>query len=416
MFVDEYQDTNLIQGDIVRLLRRDGRPVTVVGDDGQAIYAFRAATVRNMLDFPDQFPGAAVVTLERNYRSTQPILDLANAVLAGAAEGYSKRLWTSRPAGPEPVLATCPDVAAQAGAVADVVLEYHESGVALREQAVLFRSAHHSDLLEVELRRRHIPFVKYGGLRFLEAAHVRDLLAALRVLDNPRDELAWYRLLQLLDGIGPAGARRVMAALGIGDGRSDPLCGFVAPGAPLPPRALVAAAPLQDALRDCQAGCLSVSAQIDRLRQALDPLLRHRYDNAEVRLRDLDALSRLHGRLRDQGPGCRRADPRPARVDGRSGRAPHLDDDYLILSTVHSAKGAEWRVVHLIHAADGMFPSDMATGDPDGIEEERRLFYVALTRARDRLHLYAPLRFHHSGPFGRGDRSQLQPADPLSAS
>jgi DNA helicase-2/ATP-dependent DNA helicase PcrA len=404
VFVDEYQDTNLIQGDIVRLLRRDGRPVTVVGDDGQAIYAFRAATVRNMLDFPDQFPGAAVVTLERNYRSTQPILDLANAVLAGAAEGYSKRLWTSRPAGPKPVLATCPDVAAQAGAVADVVLEYHESGVALREQAVLFRSAHHSDLLEVELRRRHIPFVKYGGLRFLEAAHVRDLLAALRVLDNPRDELAWYRLLQLLDGIGPAGARRVMAALGIGDGRSDPLCGFVAPGAPLPPRALVAAAPLQDALRDCQAGCLSVSAQIDRLRQALDPLLRHRYDNAELRLRDLDALSRLTAGYETRARAVAELTLDPPVSTGDLAGPPHLDDDYLILSTVHSAKGAEWRVVHLIHAADGMFPSDMATGDPDGIEEERRLFYVALTRARDRLHLYAPLRFHHSGSFGRGDR------------
>ena len=163
VFVDEYQDTNLIQGDIVRLLRQNGRAVTVVGDDGQAIYAFRAATVRNMLEFPAQFPGATVVTLERNYRSTQPILDLANAVLGGATEGYAKRLWTAERGGWRPVLATCPDVAAQATAVADVILEYHDSGVALRDQAVLFRSAHHSDLLEVELRRRRIPFVKYGG-------------------------------------------------------------------------------------------------------------------------------------------------------------------------------------------------------------------------------------------------------------
>ena len=215
VFVDEYQDTNLIQGDIVRLLRPNGRAVTVVGDDGQAIYAFRAATVRNMLEFPAQFPGAGVVTLERNYRSTQPILDLANAVLAGATEGYAKRLWTAEPGGRGrcwPPARTWPP---RPTAVADVILEHHDTGVALRDQAVLFRSAHHSDLLEVELRRRRIPFVKYGGLRFLEAAHVRDLLAALRVLDNPRDELAWYRLLQLVDGIGPAAARRTLAALGL---------------------------------------------------------------------------------------------------------------------------------------------------------------------------------------------------------
>ena len=245
VFVDEYQDTNLIQGDIVRLLRRGGRAVTVVGDDAQAIYAFRAATVRNMLEFPDQFAGAAVVKLERNYRSTQPILDLANAVLADASEGYAKRLWTTEDGGARPVLATCADVAAQATAVAEVVLEYHESGVALRQQVVLFRSAHHSDLLEVELRRRGIPFVKYGGLRFLEAAHVRDLLAGLRVLDNPRDQLAWYRLLQLVDGVGPVGAGKVMAALGVGEAGSDPLGRFVGADCPLASKAAAAAAPLR---------------------------------------------------------------------------------------------------------------------------------------------------------------------------
>src|SRR6202034_112173 len=274
VLVDEYQDTNLIQADIVRSLRQGGRDVTVVGDDAQAIYAFRAATVRNMLDFPTQFAGAAVITLERNYRSTQPILDLANAVLAGAAEGYAKRLWTAAPGGGRPVLATCPDEAAQADAVADVILEYHESGVALRQQAVLFRSSHHSDRLEVELRRRNIPFVKYGGLRFLEAAHVRDLLAALRVLDNPRDELAWFRLLQLLEGIGPAGSRRTIAALGVTEAGADPLARFVGATPPLPLRAATDSAPLRSALDDCRAKTLSPAAHVDRLRERLDPLLR----------------------------------------------------------------------------------------------------------------------------------------------
>ena len=246
VLVDEYQDTNLLQAEIVRALRAGGRPVTAVGDDAQAIYGFRAATVANMLEFPADFPGTAVVTLERNYRSTQPILDLANAVLADATEGTrsgSAVDGSGGAGGRRPVLATCPDEAAQADAVADVILEHHEAGVALRHQAVLFRSAHHSDLLEVELRRRGIPYVKYGGLRFLEAAHVRDLLAALRVLDNPYDELAWSRLLQLLDGVGPAGATgpgrvgvlggaaawaaRAAGRLGVAGVGGDPLARFV---------------------------------------------------------------------------------------------------------------------------------------------------------------------------------------------
>ena len=403
VFVDEYQDTNLIQGDIIRLLRRDGRAVTVVGDDAQAIYAFRAATVRNMLEFPDEFPGAAVVKLERNYRSTQPILDLANAVLADATEGYGKQLWTTEAGGSRPVLATCADVAAQAAAVAEIVLEYHESGVALRQQVVLFRSAHHSDLLEVELRQRRIPFVKYGGLRFLEAAHVRDLLAALRVLDNPRDELAWYRLLQLVDGIGPAGARKVMSALGVGEAGSDPLGRFVGSDTPLASKAADAAAPLRRALMDCQADTLAPAVQMERLRQGLDPLLRRRYDNAEVRLRDLDALAELAAGHQSRARVVAELTLDPPVSTGDLAGPPLLDDDYLVLSTVHSAKGGEWRVVHVIHAADGMFPSDMATGDTEGLEEERRLFYVALTRACERLHIYAPLRFHHASPFGRGD-------------
>jgi DNA helicase-2/ATP-dependent DNA helicase PcrA len=403
VLVDEYQDTNRIQAEILRSLRHGGRAVTVVGDDAQAIYAFRAATVRNMLDFPAQFAGATVITLERNYRSTQPILDLANAVLAGAAEGYAKQLWTAERGGAPPVLATCPDEAAQADAVADVILEHHESGVPLREQAVLFRSAHHSALLEVELRRRAIPFVKYGGLRFLEAAHVRDLLAALRVLDNRHDELAWFRLLQLLDGIGPAGSRRAIAALGVSEPGADPLARFVGPDPPLSQRAATDGAPLRSALDDCRSDTLSPAAQIDRLRQGLDPLLRRRYDNAEVRIRDLEALSRVAGGYESRARAVAELTLDPPVSTGDLAGPPLLDDDYVILSTVHSAKGGEWRIVHLIHAADGMFPSDMATGDLESVEEERRLFYVALTRAREHLHIYAPLRYHHSGPFGRGD-------------
>jgi DNA helicase-2/ATP-dependent DNA helicase PcrA len=412
VLVDEYQDTNLVQADIVAALREGGRPLTVVGDDAQAIYAFRAATVRNMLEFPARFPGTTVVTLDRNYRSTQPILDLANAVLADATEGYEKRLWTAQPGGCRPVLATCPDEAAQAEAVADVILEHHEGGTALRQQAVLFRSAHHSDLLELEMRRRGIPFVKYGGLRFLEAAHVRDLLAALRVLDNPRDQLAWYRLLQLLDGVGPAAVRRALTALDVdGSGAgTDALTRFIDGDLPLPARAADDLAALQSSFRDCRGGGdgdagggLTCGAQVDRLRQGLEPLLRRRYDQAELRLRDLDALGRMAGGFDNRARMVAELTLDPPQSTGDLAGPPHLDDDYVILSTVHSAKGGEWRVVHVIHAADGRFPSDMATGDRESIEEERRLFYVALTRAKEHLHLYAPLRYHHERAHSRGD-------------
>jgi DNA helicase II / ATP-dependent DNA helicase PcrA len=403
ILVDELQDTNRLQADIVAGLRTGGRAVTVVGDDAQAIYAFRAATVHNMLDFPGRFPDTTVITLERNYRSTQPILDLANAVLADANAGYEKHLWTTALDGGRPVLATCPDEGAQAEAVADLILEHHESGVALRKQAVLFRSAHHSDLLELELRRRKIPFVKYGGLRFLEAAHVRDLLAALRVLDNPRDELAWYRLLQLLEGMGPAGARKAMDALGVHEPGRDVLACFVEGDGVLPTKAAADGELLRSALADCRSESLPPGAQIDRLRLGLEPLLRRRYDNAEVRLRDLDALGRVAGVYESRARMVAELTLDPPSSTGDLAGPPLLDDDYVILSTVHSAKGGEWRVVHLIHAADGLFPSDMATGDQEGIEEERRLFYVALTRAQQHLHVYAPLRYHHGGPFGRGD-------------
>ncbi|MGH9094625.1 MAG: ATP-dependent helicase, partial [Acidimicrobiales bacterium] len=255
VLVDEYQDTNLVQSDILRRLCQGDTRVTVVGDDAQAIYSFRAATVRNLLDFPAQFPGTTQVTLTRNYRSTQPVLDLANAVAADLHEGFAKRLEAAIGGGVRPVLATCPDEGAQADAVCDVILEHHERGLALRAQAVLFRTSHHSDLLEVELRRRHIPFVKYGGLRFLEAAHVRDLVALLRILENPWDEMAWYRSLLLLEGLGPATAGRLLADLGVrprGDGADDPLSRILGSGRPRLPRAEPALSHLLGALAECR--------------------------------------------------------------------------------------------------------------------------------------------------------------------
>ncbi len=412
VLVDEYQDTNVIQSDIVRALRSRDDRVTVVGDDAQAIYSFRAATVRNLLDFPTQFPGTSQVTLTRNYRSTQPILDLANSVAAALTEGYAKQLDATTTGGVRPVLATCPDEGAQADAVCDVVLDHHEQGLPLRAQVVLFRTSHHSDRLEVELRRRRIPFVKYGGLRFLEAAHVRDLVSLLRVLENPWDEMAWHRALMLLEGVGPATSARLLATLGVRPRRSggaDPLARILAEDRPRIPRAEPALSAMLDALGDCRSGGLGPGAQVARLRVALDPVVRRRYEHPEVRLRDLDRLAELSAGTTTRSALLADLTLDPPVSTGDLAGAPVLDDDYLTLSTVHSAKGGEWRAVHVIHAADGMFPSDLATGNAAGIDEERRLFYVALTRAREHLHIYAPLRYHHAGGHGWGDRHSYAP-------
>jgi DNA helicase II / ATP-dependent DNA helicase PcrA len=409
VLVDEYQDTSIVQSEILRALAGGDAAVTVVGDDAQSIYSFRSATVRNILDFPLHFPAATTVTLEQNYRSTTPILDLANAVISGSGEGMAKNLWTEGQGGALPVLATCPDQQSQAEAVCATVLEHLEAGVPLKDQAVLFRTSHHSDLVEVELGRHGIPFVKFGGLRFLESSHVRDLLSALRVLGNPWDELAWMRLLQLAEGIGPSSADRLIEALGVRSRTPvglDPVASFCSD----PSAGLVLRGSNQDltGLADALDACRSVpemptGAQVELLRHAMEPMLRRHYDHPDSRLADLDALALLafDSAGRDKFVADLTLDP-PASTGDLAGK-PTLDDDWLTLSTVHSAKGGEWAVVHLIHAADGAFPSDMATGDDKSIDEERRLFYVALTRARTNLHIYAPLRYHHGDPAGWSD-------------
>jgi DNA helicase II / ATP-dependent DNA helicase PcrA len=392
ILVDEYQDTNVVQADILAAMRPEGTGLAAVGDDAQAIYAFRSATVKNILEFPQRFPGTTIVRLERNYRSTQPILDTTNAVIALSPQRHEKTLWTDRRAGPSPVLLTCLDDADQADAVSRIVLEHRERGTPLRNQAVLFRAAHHSDVLEVELARRRIPFVKYGGLKFLESSHVKDALAVLRIVANPRDEVSWFRVLQLLDGVGPAGARRLMSGIGLAE-PGDPLVRFL-------DRPLAAPAParpeldrLREAVRTCSPTSMLPAPQVEVVRRFLEPLLRRRYDQAEPRLRDLEQLQQLANGFptRERFVTELTIDP-PSSTSDLAG-PPLLDEDYLVLSTVHSAKGGEWDVVVVIHAADGMFPSDMATRDADEIEEERRLFYVALTRARNELHVTFPLRY-----------------------
>jgi DNA helicase II / ATP-dependent DNA helicase PcrA len=404
ILVDEYQDTNPLQAHILQSMRAENRNLMVVGDDSQSIYAFRAASIRNILDFPSQFPGTRRITLEQNYRSTRPILAVSNAVIAHARERFPKDLWPVRSGGARPVLLTCSDESEQSMQVCDQILEHREQGTPLRQQAVLFRTGHHSDLLELELTRRNIPFVKYGGLKFLESAHIKDVLAVLRLLENPRDEVSWFRVLQLLDGIGPAGARSIMQAIGVRAAGTAPLQMLI----DSPPRVPGAAQEPFQHLRETFADCLSSgatlppAAELARIRRFVEPIFQERYSSPQARLQDIDQLEQVAGAYSARGRFLSELALDPPSSTSDLAGPPLLDEDYLILSTVHSAKGGEWDVVHVIHAADGMIPSDMSTGDQDAIEEERRLFYVALTRARDNLYVYFAMRFYRR-PRGLDD-------------
>ena len=400
--VDEYQDVNALQVDVLRALRRTDPRLTVVGDDSQAVYGFRGASPRHLLDIESVFPSIATILLERNYRSTQPILDVANAISDGAPEGFLARLRAHSPAGERPRLVRCADEDAQVDAVCDQILAHREEGIALREQAVLVRAAHHSDLLELELSQRRIPYVKYGGLRFIEAAHVKDLICLFRLADNPRDELAWFRLLQLVDGVGPVRARNAITALGVDQPGTEAeiLMRWPLAVEQLPTGSRATANAFIDALR--RENGESVAAHGERLRDAISPLIAGAYDHSDARLADLDALvAAAHNatRLSDVAADLTLEPPNST---GDLASKPSIDEDWLVISTVHSAKGLEWDVVHVLNAADGNFPSDMALTTNDGLEEERRLFYVAVTRPRRRLHVYHPLRFHYR-PRGRDD-------------
>ena len=400
VLVDEYQDTNRSQAEILRSLCGTAGNLTVVGDDAQAIYSFRGATVENILEFPEVFEGAEVVKLEQNYRSTPQILDAANAVIDASPDMYPKQLWTERRDGRVPELVTCYDESVQAELVADRVLDHREAGISLRDQAVLFRTGHHSAGLEIELSRRNIPVVKYGGVRFLEAAHVKDLLAMLRILDNPRDELAWDRVIQMVPGIGPATAAKLTTFLDerAAETGTDRLAAFVEEDFPVVAEARTPMRELRASLSDCRGSDGTEpgpAQQIERLTEFCVLVFERAYDDATARLADLGQLAALSSEYTTRSRFLTEItlDP-PASTSDLAG-PPHLDDDYLVLSTIHSAKGGEWRAVFVIHAADGNIPSDMSISDPGGLEEERRLLYVALTRAKDHLHVTVPQRFYH---------------------
>jgi DNA helicase-2/ATP-dependent DNA helicase PcrA len=400
VLIDEYQDTNRLQDAIVRRLKPDGRGVTVVGDDAQAIYGFRAATVRNILEFPERYdPPATVVTLERNYRSTQAILDASNAVIAQASERFTKHLTTDRLGGERPRLVTVQDEAGQADYVAEQVLLHRENGIALKSQAVLFRTSSHSAQLELELGRRNIPFVKFGGLRFLDAGHIKDALSILRFIENPRGRLAGYRALRLLPGVGPAIAARWLDALAPADDPLAAMRGFRVPAAAH--EAWPALVTVYERLR---APGSEWPAEVDAVLDWYEPQLARLYDDSAVRAPDLAQLRRIAATYPSRERFLTELTLDPPAVTSAEADEPLLDEDYLTLSTIHSAKGQEWATVHVLNCIDGCMPSDMATGSAQEVDEERRLLYVAMTRAKDHLALVLPQRFYVRQQAGMGDR------------
>ena len=401
VLVDEYQDTNPLQARILLGLKPDGTGLTAVGDDAQSIYGFRAATVRNILDFPTQFtPAAEVVTLERNYRSTEPILDASNAVIALARERFSKDLWTDRASAEKPLLVTVSDDLGQAAYIAEKILANREAGITLKSQAVLFRTSHHSGMLEVELGRRNIPFVKFGGLKFLEAAHIKDMLAVLRWAENPLDTVAAFRVLQLLPGIGPQTAAKAMGRMA----GTKAMFPFAALADFKPPAAAAEHWPALVALLTGLGERAAWPADLDAVCEWFEPYFERRYPDAAVRRGDLEQLRSIAATYvsRERFLTELTLDPPDATSD-ESG-APLLDEDYLILSTIHSAKGQEWQAVFVLNTVDGCIPSDMSTGSSEEIEEERRLLYVAMTRAKEQLHLLVPQRFYVHQQARGGDR------------
>ncbi len=390
ILVDEYQDTNRIQAEILVRMRKSNKNILVVGDDAQSIYSFRSANVQNMLDFPKYFSNTKIIKLEQNYRSTEPILTTTNKVIAQAKNRYSKDLFTKRKGGQRPQLITCKDESHQDEIITKKILEHYEQGIPLHKQVVLFRASSHSNSLEITLAQKNIPFHKFGGLRFLETAHVKDMISILRIIENPKDEMAWFRILKLFDGVGPITASNLFKH--VIENHSKP-------------SSIETAQVPQSAHKHVQSFAKlfldiekidkdKLSAQVERINKFYLPLVEKNYENPQPRINDIEHLVQLasNHKSRTQFLADLILDP-PVSTSDFAG-PPKKDEDYLILSTIHSAKGGEWDAVYLIHAADGCLPSDMATDNEETIEEELRLTYVAMTRAKDFLYVTWPLRFY----------------------
>jgi DNA helicase-2/ATP-dependent DNA helicase PcrA len=387
IMVDEYQDTNRLQAEIVRLLARAHDNVMAVGDDAQSIYSFRGATVRNILEFPRLFPGTKIIKLEENYRSTQPILNLSNEIILQAKESYTKNLFTRREKGVKPILVEAESEHYQSRFVAQKILELREEGVALDDLAVLFRSSFHSFDLELELSRRGIPFVKRGGFRFIETTHIKDALAHLRIIANPQDAVSWHRVILLLEGIGPKSSEKILAYILGGPNQAQRLAEYPTRGVMGEELKKLAAL-----LEQVTAPGLKPAEQVEAVVRYYLPILKRTHrDDLPKRQKDLEHFVVITERYRslDRLLADMALEP-PSNSVGDVLATDHEEEGRLTLSTIHSAKGLEWHSVFIIWAVDGRFPS-LYNKNEEELEEERRLMYVAATRAKENLFITYPI-------------------------
>ncbi|PSQ79777.1 MAG: ATP-dependent helicase [Bacteroidetes bacterium QS_8_68_15] len=399
VLVDEYQDTNPLQADLVKQFASAHGSVTAVGDDAQSIYRFRGADFRNIFRFPERYDGAQVLKLEQNYRSTQPILDLANRLIDEAHRSYDKALFTDKAEGDPPALVPADDDRTEARFVTQMVLRMREQGVPLDEMAVLFRSGHNAYEVEIELGRAGIPFVKYGGMKLSEAAHIKDVVAHLKVAENPQDAAAWNRALQLLGGIGPKTAKDLIEQLAQAARQEsgEPLAFREALSSPRYEQALRR---LLGMLRRLRNGNLALSEQVEAAIDYYAPILEDKHaEDHPKRQRDLEHFAEVAEHYQRRTRFLEDLALDPIELSARENEAPESDEPPLVLSTIHSAKGLEFHTVFIIQAVEGNLPSRHAFGTPAALDEELRLLYVAATRAKEELFIsYPSVRYRR----GRG--------------
>lgn len=384
ILVDEYQDTNTIQSEIIKLLASEHNNVMAVGDDSQSIYSFRGANFKNILEFPQTFPNTKIIKLEQNYRSSQNVLELANKVIKKAKEKYTKNLFSTIENPNKPALICSSDLQTEAEFITQKILElYEEENVPLNDIAVLARSARMTYNLEIELAKKNIPYKKFGGLKFIETAHVKDVIAHLRVILNPNDIISYNRILLLLDGIGNQTANKLIPILTNSDTNIEKTY--------LPAKSSDTIKKLTEIISESQRNLLNPSKIVESVLAYYEPLLTNKYDDFSKRLKDLEHFAYLaskYSTLEDFLSDLALEPPNTSVSDVEDGATK---DEFLTISTIHSAKGLEYKAVFIIGAVDGRFPSVFSFNSEEELDEELRLMYVAITRAKTHLYITYPI-------------------------
>jgi DNA helicase-2/ATP-dependent DNA helicase PcrA len=399
IMVDEFQDTNFLQAEITHHLGSAHQNILAVGDDAQSIYSFRGANFRNIMEFPKRFSNCTITRLEKNYRSTEPILSFCNALMLPATEKYEKHLFSGIDSPQKPVFVETASFDEQAAFIAQHILELREEGVSLDDIAVLFRSGWHSNELEFELKARNIPFVKHGGLKFVEASHIKDLVSLLRIMHNPSDAIAWHRVLLLFEGVGSKTAQKIIAEileLGIA---------AISPERYKKSKFGDTMALLYALLGEYQKSPLAPTIAAEQAAKFYQPLLKSNYDDFKKRQHDIGSFTHLAERYRSLASFLDELSLHPPELSQVDAESSEEEKEKLTLSTIHSAKGLEWHTVFVLSLIDGFLPSTQCLDSLDEIEEERRLLYVACTRAKQNLFLLCPQLQHRGGggyPFTQG--------------